>query len=379
MSLLNGFTRWLNLRDFRSKRADFYRHLARSMEANELLRTYLTDEGKIARSKKTADQSKARALAEMLRRLERSEDISLVRIIGSVIPDSDRMMLAAVDQSKDKPQTLRDLAKAIDEQHEARQIIVKALITPVILIPGIFAFSMILSTQVIPTIAQIAPPEVWTPFLSFIRGLAYAIARFGFPAAVIFIVLGIAFSLALPKVTGRRRAALEQISPRTATLLFPFAPFLLPMAMYRDFVAGQVLTTLAVLLNSGATLNSALKTIQQTGTPYVRWHMRRILSHLELYSTDYVGSFGKGLLSSSLLASLASTIRNNPKFDRVLVELGTTGNKKIRDQVQKSAVIINALLLTSGAILIVVLYAGQFMLALETQDAMDPVKRMQRR
>lgn len=377
MSALANFQRSAGLRGFRKTRAEFYRHLARSVESHELLKSYLTDELRIARAKRTSNPSRARALAEMLRRLERSDDISLSRIVGSVMPVDDRMMLAAVDHSKDKPGTLRDLAAAIEEQAEARKMVMKALLTPLLLVPGIFVFAMILAVKVIPTIASIAPPEVWTPFLSFVRALANLIATAGIPMAIFSVVGGIAFWLALPRMTGRLRTRLEGTSPRLCTYLFPVAPWLLPLTMYRDFVAGQILTTLAVLLNSGATLTGALKSIQQNGSPYVRWHMRRILAHLEAYSTDYVGSFGKGLLSSELLADLASTIRNSPKFDKVLVELGTKGNKQIRDRVQRSAATINAMLLVGSAVLIGVLYAGQFLLASETQDALDPVRRMQ--
>lgn len=379
MSSLHALSRSLRLQGFRRKRAEFYRHLARSVESHELLKTYLTDELRIARHPKTADASRAAALSEMLRRLERSDDISLARIVGGVMPPEDRMLLAAVDQSKDKPATLRDLATAIEEQAAARQVVFRALVTPLILLPGIFIFAMILSTKVIPTIAQVAPPEVFTPFLAFVRGIARVIAVAGGPLAVLLVVAGLVFWLALPRATGRWRARLEQIGRRKATMLFPVAPFLLPLAMYRDFVAGQILTTLAVLLNSGATLHAALKTVQQNATPYVRWHVRRILAHLDAYATDYVGSFGKGLLGTELLAGLASTIRNNPRFDRVLIELGTVGNREIREQVRRSAVAINALLLFGGAALIAVLYLGQFLLAVELQEVMDPVRKMQRR
>lgn len=367
--------RKLKLRQFHSHRAEFYEHLARSVRQKELLRTYIEEELAIARAPKTADSSKAAALQEMLRRIRAGEEVAFSRVIGQTMPIEDRMMLAAVDVSTDKARTLEDVAAAIRQQQEANKILLKALLVPLILVPGILVFAYVMAAVVIPTITKVAPPTIWTPYLSFVRGVSELIAGYGAYGMAALAAGVVAFLSALPRWTGPWRAKLDRVSPKMATGLFPVAPFLLPMALYRDFVAGQVLTTLAVLLNSGATLTDAMKTIARNSTPYARWHMQRMLGHLHQHATDYVPAFGKGLLSTRLLAMLASRLRNARKFDEVLVDIGTQGNAVIRGEVQRTAVVINAMLIMAGALFIIFLYSGQVLIADATAEAMDPMKK----
>ncbi|MDF2461915.1 MAG: hypothetical protein K0Q43_150 [Ramlibacter sp.] len=377
--MFDELSRSIKLRPFQAERADFYDHLARAIRQKELLRSYLEEELRIARARNTADKSKAFALHEMLRRVMKADDVALSRVVGGSMPAADRMMLAAVDESKDKPQTLEDVATAIRDQQQARKVLVTAMLTPLILVPGILVFSYVLGAMVIPAISKVAPPHIWTPYLSLVRGVANAIAQYFLVAFVVAAVAVAAFVWALPRWTGLWRQRLERINSKTATLLFPVAPFLLPLALYRDFTAGQVLTTLAVLLNGGATLTGALKTIAKNGTPYTRWHMRRMLSHLDQFSTDYVAAFARGLLSPRLLALLASRIRNAPKFDAVLVDIGTKGGAVIREEVKRSAVSINAMLILGGAGLVIFLYSGQMLIADAVAEAMDPMKKTSRK
>lgn len=377
--MLENLLRSLKLRSFHANRVEFYDHLARSIRQKELLRSYLEEELRIAKAKKTADSSKAFALQDMLRRVSKADDVALSRVVGLSMPPSDRMMLAAVDESRDKPQTLQDVAAAIREQKEARKVLVTALMTPLLLVPGILVFAYVLSAIVIPTISKVAPPEVWTPYLSFVRWVSQAIANYGIVAMALGVTALAAFVYSLPRWTGNLRARCERVSPKLGTALFPVAPFLLPLSLYRDFTAGQILTTLAVLLNGGATLTSALRIIAKNGTPYTRWHMRRMLAHLDQFSTDYVPAFGRGLLSARLLAILASRIRNAPKFDQVLVDLGTQGAVVIREEVKRSAATINAILIVGGVFFLIFLYSGQSLIADAVAEAMDPMKRAARR
>ncbi len=377
--MTTSWLRALRLKAFHATRVEFYDHLARSIRQKELLRSYLEEELRIAKAKKTADSSKAYALQEMLRRVSKSDDVALSRVVGLSMPTSDRMMLVAVDESKDKPQTLLDVAAAIREQQEARKVLVTALMTPMLLVPGILVFAYVLSAIVIPTISKVAPPEIWTPYLSLVRWTSQVIASYGLAFLGVGVSMLVAFIYALPRWTGNLRARCERISPKVATVLFPIAPFLLPLSLYRDFTAGQVLTTLAVLLNGGATLTSALRTIAKSGSPYIRWHMRRMLAHLDQFSTDYVPAFGRGLLSARLLAILASRIRNAPKFDQVLVDLGTQGAAVIRQEVKRSAATINAILIVGGVFFLIFLYSGQTLIADAVAEAMDPMKRAAKR
>ena len=169
----------INLMDFRGKREAFYEQLAKSIENKEQFKTFLEEELKIARHKRTRNSSREAAFKLMVRKLSLGDDFLISQILGAVMPQNDRMMLAAVDEAKDKPGTLRALAAAIKSQKDAKSVIWKAIFPPMVLIPGVAGFSYVLATQSIPIIVKVAPPEVWTPFNMSVRVVAETLASHG--------------------------------------------------------------------------------------------------------------------------------------------------------------------------------------------------------
>ena len=368
----------INLMGFRSHREQFYEQLAKSIENKEQLRTFLEEELKIARHKRTRNSSREAALKLMMRKLSLGDDYRISQILGAVMPQGDRMMLSAVDDARDKPGTLRALSDAIKAQKEAKAVIWKAIFPPMILLPGVAGFSYVLATQSIPIIVKVAPPEVWTPFNQAVRSFAEYMADYGSITAIGVVAAIAAFAFALPRWKGTIRGKLEQLPQGLAFLLFPVFPFILPLSIYRDFQVSMLVTSLAVLLKSGGTLNNSLDTLRRNSGPWMRWHLKKIMNHLNVAPTDYIPAFSKGLMSPTLLSRLATTIRNNPQFDKILIQLGTEGSVEIREEIQGTAKRLNAMILVFAATVVVFLYVGQLSISQSMTEELDPVKRMQR-
>lgn len=378
-SFLNRVFTNMQLLGFHGNRNEFYGDLAKAIEKKEPLRRFLEAELAISRDKKTANDSRAFALKSMLHLVRSGEEFSISKTIGRYMPKSDLMMLAAVDQSRDQPATLRALSASLIEQGLAKKLIVQSLITPMLLIPGAASFAYVLSTQAIPVIEKTAPPEVWTPFNSAVRGQAHLINSYGLTLSVAAIAAVALFLYSLRRWKSPLRLRMERTNPKYTVWLTPIAPWLLPLAMYRDFQAGMMLSAMAVLLQTGKSLKESLEIVYANSSPWMRSHVRRILSHLNNYPTEYAKAFSKGLLSAQLLARMATSIRNTPNFDDVLIEIGTKGNAEVREQVRKSASKINMIFLVLAGSLIMFLYMGQMNITNVMQDEMDPVRRTQRK
>lgn len=379
MSVMNSFHKlWLNftLNGFRSKREHFYEQLARAIENKEQVRTFLEEELKISRHKRTKDSSREAALKLMVRKLSLGEEYRMSQMLSVAMPDSDKLMLAALDDAKDKPATLRALADAIRQQKEARSVVLKAILPPLVLIPGVAGFSYVLATQSIPIIVKVAPPEVWTPFNQSVRDFAEIIAAHGGKIVIGVLATIIGFSMMLPRWKGNLRTRLEQLPAGIGFVLFPVFPFLVPLSIYRDFQLSLMVTSLAVLLQSGGTLNNSLDTLRRNSSPWMRWHLKKVMAHLNVAPTDYIPAFSKGLVSPTLLARLATTIRNNPQFDKILIQLGTEGGAEIRDEIAKTAKSLNAMIMIIAASLVVFLYVGQLSISQTMTAELDPIKRM---
>jgi type II secretory pathway component PulF len=377
LNFLRTLAQSLRLSSFHKVRDEFYELMARAIDNKENIRDFLAAELTISKNPRTADSSRAAALHSMLKRIGEADEYTYAGFMGPVVPMGDRVMLAAVDESSDRAATLRALAIAVREQRQAKAVIVKALIPPLILVPGLGAFAWVIAAKSIPVISKIAPPEVWTPFNAAVRSFAEFLVGYGVPMIGLLVAAVMVFIYLLPRSTHRLRYRWEKMDAKRAMLLMPVAPWILPLGLYRDFQVGLMLSALAVLLDSGATLKDALETIRRAATPWMRVHVRRILSHLEDRPTEYVEAFSKGLVSARLLARLASTIRTTPQFDKVLIEVGTTGSVEIRKEIERSAKAMNAMLLAVAGVVLVFLYMGNASISQSMTEEMDPVKRMQ--
>ncbi|MCR2747609.1 type II secretion system F family protein [Limnobacter parvus] len=366
----------IQLMDFRGKRDEFYLQLAKSLERKERLRTFLLEEQKISKAKATRDSSREIALNLMLQKLSHGQEFKMSQILSDVVPKEDRLLLSSVDFSKDKPETLRALVSAIREQKEAKSLLIKALVPPFIMLPGVFIFSYILATQSIPVIAKIAPPEVWTPFNASVRNFSEGVADYGFLVIGAMASLVLFFAYQMPRWSGKWRGRIERIPQKMGLLLFPVFPIALPLSIYRDFQVTLLLTSLAVLLKSGASLTTALDSLRSNSQPWMQWHLRRVTKHLYIAPTEYVEAFAEGLLSPKLLARLATTIRSDSRFDRVLIELGTQGVIEVRKEIQSSSKGLNTLLMIASAACVLFLYVGQLSIAQSMTEALDPVSKM---
>lgn len=369
----------LRLMGFRARREEFYDELAQSYDNRESLRTFLEEELKIAVAKATRNTSRAYALRIMSALLASGDSHKYSQIVGPVMPAADAMMLTALDDAPDKAALMRAIARSVREQKEMVAMAKRKLLPPLLILPGAFVFSLVMAHKSLPIVTKVAPPEVWTFFNMAVRLYSEFIASYGVTAVVVAALAFACFVHQLPRWKGAWRGRLESIKPATATLLFPICPFLLPLSIYRDVQAGLLFSALSVMLQAGRTLNDALATIQRSSMPWMRWHVARILGHLEVNPTEYQRAFAKGFVSPQLLARLSSQIRTNPRFDQVLITLGAEGSKEVRQEVDKRTSVVNYMLLGLGGGLIAFMMAGQISIGQKLREEMSPAKQMARR
>lgn len=373
------FFRDFQLSAFRAKRDEFYDQLARSYDDKEQLRDFLSAELKIAKNPRTSNSSRALALKIIQTRLASGDQSRYRQLFDGVMPAGDRMMLSALDDAPDKAALMRQIAHNVREQKKLIGIVKGKVIPPMLILPGAFIFSYVMATQSLPIIVKIAPPEVWTFFNMAVRLFAEFVAKYGLISIGVIALLGTFFVYQLPRWTGRLRTRLEQVSPGMGAVLFPVAPFILPIGIYRDVQAGMMFSALSVMLQSGRTLNDSLAEIRNNSQPWMRSHIRKILAHLEINTTEYAQAFSKGLLSPQLLARLSSQIRTNPRFDQILINLGKSGGEEVRLEVEKQTSTVNFILLTFGGLMVVFMMVGQLSISGSMTEEMSPQKQMMRK
>ena len=328
MTSLRVMTHWFALMDFRSGRAEFYRDFAEMYQRNEAMVSFL--EGEIANAILTRQRSRARALRVVLHRHQDGDHASRVsHLLEGVVPRSDAMLLAAVDRAGDKPQALRALADAIDKQQQMLRLMVACSALPGVTIPICYALISLLG-QVILVIDDATPVYAQEALWEGMNGWARAIATFAQAwGAQASIALGAALVLvlwSLPRWRGTWRLRVEG---------WPV------YGLYRDFQAGMLFSSMAMLLKTGETLQGSLDDVTQRATPWMRWHLGRVVGALEENPTATVDAFRRGLLSPHLLARAATLHRSCASFSDVLIQLGTSEGERVLLRVKKAAVIAN--------------------------------------
>lgn len=328
MNLPHALANRLALIDFRAARAEFYRDFAEMYERNEALVSFL--EGEIANATLTRQRSRARALRIVLRRHHDGEHASRVsHLLEGVVPRSDALLLIAVDRAADKPQALRALADAIDKQRQMLRLLMSYAALPAVTIPICYALIGLLG-KVILVIDAATPVYAQEALWDGMNGWARAIATFADAwGTLALLVLGALLGAVLWSLPCWRGAARLRVEG------WPV------YGLYRDFQAGMLFSSLAMLLQTGETLQGSIDDLTQRASPWMRWHLGRVVAALQDNPNATLDAFRRGLLSPHLLSRAATLHRSSPSFSDVLIQLGTTEGERVLARVQKAAVIAN--------------------------------------
>ena len=328
MSSMRAFASWVALIEFRLGRAEFYRDFAEMYQRNEAMVSFL--EGEIANANLTRQRSRARALRMVLHRHQDGENASRVsHLLEGVVPRSDAMLLAAVDRAADKPQALRALADAIDKQQQMLRLMLSYSALPAMTIPICYALIALLG-KVILVIDDATPVYAQDALWEGMNGWAKAIAIFAQAwGAQTLVVLGVALAAvlwSLPRWRGPFRLRVED---------WPV------YGLYRDFQAGMLFSSMAMMLKTGETLQGSIDDVTRRASPWMRWHLGRVLDALEENPTATLDAFRRGLLSPHLLSRASTLSRSSTSFSDVLIQLGTSEGDRVLARVKRAAVVAN--------------------------------------
>lgn len=344
------------------RRTLFYRDMADAFKRKVSIRDFLQREVDNARLLK--DETTLLFMKSLANRYASGNGASLRELMYGIAPASDMMLLSAVDDATEgKAEALERAAEAVDFQIRSFKTLMISLATPAIALPLVGALCIITS-EIIASIARDAPPSVWVGFNGLVRLIAEFINAhwgkvfLGIVAAVVFIIWQ------LPRWTGPYRVKADNLPG---------------FSLYRDYNAAVVLSAMSMMIGSGKTMKQALEDLRLNATPWLRWHLQRVINSLDDNPTDYMAAFSRGLMPLSVRARLNSLLDSSKSFDVALVALGTSEVKRLEGAVKVSAETVNWTLTGALVALAVVLSIGQMTIASALSNESDPVKLMQKR
>jgi len=330
------------VRGFRRQRVAFYEDLAQAIEDSEGVAQFLSI--RIARGIKQKDPFLG-VYKEMLRRYSEKGG-SYSRMLQGMVPDSDVMVISAIEEQSDVDKGLRFLAKVVESQSEMRATMIGALAMPALLIVMTFVFLAIMSFFVIPVFVQIAPPEKWDTIGKILYAISYVMTRYGVLLLLALVGLGWRFAWSIPNWTGPRRLVLDRYTP---------------YRLFRDYYSSIFLTALASLLATGEPLVRSLERLKKRSSPWLAWHIQKILTRLlaqSSQSANYGQAFDTGVFDRQLSNRIIDYSRRTANFADVIQKLGIKGVEDARKRVQKSAKVLNISLLVVMGVVVGFLMIG---------------------
>lgn len=351
MSWSDALRLWSARRQLRRERSAFYYDLASTLaDRVPLFSTFRKYESRARR--------RAPHMAPMYLHMARAiQQGSLADALEGVANAMEQIVLDAVQTGGDEGMAkgLGFLSDTVDKTERMQDAVRKAVAYPLLLL---VVFSLMLtgfSKFAVPVLAELLPPQEWPPMGQVLYALSQFIDHFGLLTLVVLLGALAAFIWSLPNWSGPSRARADAH---------------VPYSIYRDYQGAILILALASLMQVQVSLNASLERALRYSSPWMRWHLQWILRRLAKGDSRAFGTaFQTGLLSPTLEDRIQdASERSDPVA--AFVRIGTTSvDLTVRD-LERSARVLNMLLLGVCGLMLAIMMIGFFSTAFSLENAL---------
>jgi len=304
--MIHFIHRWRVRNAFHEQREDIYESLADEVASETAKRTDTLSAVFATWQERDAARGLpiASAYGSIVRRMNDAGS-SFADAIGTLIPFEERMLLWAGEQSGQLGPAFIQAVRIKNLLGNMKDAVRAAILQPVFNFIGVLLTSFFMGKILWPGMLRDLREEYWPTWALPSIYWDLWIAR-NWPFLGIMLILLAAYHYTLPRWTGRSRQLFDRIPP---------------WSTYRNENANTLLTTLASLLANGFIITDALEQIRDRSTPYLRWHLNRIIPKIEAKGADWISAFNTGLLSQPIRDRLVDASRTRD-LDRTLIHVG---------------------------------------------------------
>ena len=265
---------------------------------------------------------------------------------GPWIPDNERMMIEAGEESQSLPDSLEDLVQITQGMQKIRATVIGGVIYPIVLLGFICGVLTLFGNNVFPAFDSVYPMEEWTGMAGSMAGLANFVENYLF---LVIAGIGAMFAVitySFPRWTGKSRLYVENIPP---------------WSIYRLVSGAGFLMSLGALINSGVQTSRALEKIGKHANPWLKERISGTLHYV--YSGLNVGKAmkkaGYNYPDKELIEDLV-VYADLPSFSEMLDILGKEWLTDTTDKVGKQTKILNGVALFGLFGIIAWLFTGLY-------------------
>lgn len=234
-----------------------------------------------------------------------AEGLAFSDTLAHLAPFEERMVIWGGEQQGELVDSLHHALRIKRTLQEMKDNALAAAFQPVYWFLNVCVTACVLGFMVWPDMLDAIPAEFWPgwalPSISFDMWFAR-----NWPVVGIIVPVLVAYIYALPRWTGRSRQLADRI---------------FPWAAYREEQSNILLTTLAGLIRNKFTITHACEAIRTRSTPYLRWHLNRVVTRIPQMGENALGAFDTGLISRPVMDRLEDAKRNRD-LDRTIEHVG---------------------------------------------------------
>ncbi len=345
------FKLWLAWRELHTGRGNFYYELASSLREHVPLVNTLRKFEKRARSRGSAT---ALAYLEILRGLQGG---TLSAAMSRMATPLEQTLMDATQTAgdTDMAEGLEFLAQTVEKVDKMRATLIKAMAYPVFLMALFSGMLSVFSALAVPVLVELLEPGKWPPLGKLLYAVSQWVTAKGLMTLFLLLFLIALFVYSLPRWTGDLRARVDGY--------FPYN-------IYRDFSGAMLLVSLAAMMNSGISLRTSLMRTQNFANPWLKWHVRRILSNLSRPNTPYFGqAFQTGVLNTEMGDRVQDASERRDPVE-AFIRTGTRAIDLMMVLLEKKAKVINMTMLVFCGVFLGVMFAGFMNTAMSMQSAL---------
>jgi len=220
-------------------------------------------------------------------------------------PFEERMVIWGGEQQGELVDALRHALRIKQTLEEMKANSLAAAFQPLYWFFNVCVTACVLGIMVWPDMMAAIPIEFWPswalPSIAFDLWFAKNWPVIGILGPVLS-----AYIYTLPRWTGRSRQIVDRV---------------FPWAAYREEQSNILLTTLAGLIRSKFTITHACDAIRVRSTPYLRWHLNRVVVRIPQMGENALGAFDTGLISRPVMDRLEDAKRNRD-LDKTIEHVG---------------------------------------------------------
>jgi len=319
---------WLGALTFRANRQDIYEALLAKLDPAG--RASVQSVPEILREWANREAARGDTLMHVYQVALRQPN-SLAEGLRPFLDNDEYLILSGAEVRGDLLYGVRSLINNVGAQQQMREAVATAAFMPALGLLSLLIMSIGFGIWLWPEFLRSIPEQYW-PAWAMLCVRAQVFLGKNWFLGLLLVGLVVLYVVSVDKWTGRTRA------------IFDHGP---PWSIYKGRIAANTLTIMAALVGSGMSLREAFVMIRDRASPYLAWHMNRIIRGYDTTGGNGLEALRSGLFSERMMDRVEDATAGR-SFDETLREVGgrslATVVRTLRSQANAAAAVVMVIL-----------------------------------